>query len=317
MRCHIEGALSDLHAVEARYHRECMSLFFSNRNRKYEQSQSASATQLEIDSGLKHLITVMSSDKSRIWNSLELFQEYQNNHGSIIARRGLIGKLRAHFQDEFVVLSSPGYASIVAFHYNAAAALKMVKDDEDDDFGSNIGRLAKTIVKDCKDILFDTSKYKLDIDEHIAAEAGSSTLLTLLATLSPKLNKTLPALLIGNTVTSVLKNQAIALQVALGFLLRDSKTIVNNMYDYRVTCSYDELLRFKTSAAVAASSDPSKQGISDARQGLIQVVADNFDCDICSPNGKLSTHSLAMIVTQTGCRDLIPKMISSVSRKMS
>ena len=75
------------------------------------------------------------------------------------------------------------------------------------------------------------------------------------------------------------------------------------MYDYRVTCSYDELLRFKKSAAVTASTDPSKQGISDARQGLIQVVADNFDCDICSPNGKLSTHSLAMIVMQTGCRD--------------
>ena len=73
-----------------------MSLFFSNRNRKYEQSQAASAKQLEIDSGLKHLLKVMSSDKNRIWNSIELFQEYQNNHGSIIARRSLIGKLRAH-----------------------------------------------------------------------------------------------------------------------------------------------------------------------------------------------------------------------------
>lgn len=75
------------------------------------------------------------------------------------------------------------------------------------------------------------------------------------------------------------------------------------MYDYRVTCSYDEVLRFKKSAAVAASADPSMQGISDVGQGLIQVIVDNFDCDICSPDGKLSTHSLAMIVTQKGCRD--------------
>ena len=74
VRCRIEGSLSDLHAVEARYHKDCMSLFFSNRNRKYEQSQAASATQLEIDSGLKHLLKVMSSDKNRIWNSIELFQ---------------------------------------------------------------------------------------------------------------------------------------------------------------------------------------------------------------------------------------------------
>ena len=32
----------------------------------------------------------------------------------------------------------------------------MVKDNEDDDVGSNIGRLAKTIVKDCKDIDTET-----------------------------------------------------------------------------------------------------------------------------------------------------------------
>ena len=65
------------------------------------------------------------------------------------------------------------------------------------------------------------------------------------------------------------------------------------MYDYRVTCSYDKLLRFKKFAAVAAAFDPNQQGISDAKQGLIQVLADYFDCDISSPNSKLSTHSLA------------------------
>ena len=31
---------------------------------------------------------------------------------------------------------------------------------------------------------------------------------------------------------------------------------------------------------------------------MIQVVVDNFDTDIYSPNRKLSTHFLAMIVTQ-------------------
>ena len=31
---------------------------------------------------------------------------------------------------------------------------------------------------------------------------------------------------------------------------------------------------------------------------MVQVIEDNFDTDISSPNGKLSTHSLAMILTQ-------------------
>ena len=114
------GALSDLHAVEARYHEDCMSLFFSSINHKH----SASTTQLEIDTGLEHLLKVMSADKSRILNSLELYMEYQNNHGSIITRRDLIVKLKAYFQDELVILSSPGYPSFVAFHCNAAVVSK-------------------------------------------------------------------------------------------------------------------------------------------------------------------------------------------------
>ena len=52
------------------------------------------------------------------------------------------------------------------------------------------------------------------------------------------------------------------------------------MHSYRVTCSYDEVLRFKKSAAVAAVSDPCNQGISDARKEWIQVVADIFYADI-------------------------------------
>lgn len=119
-----------------------------------------------------------------------------------------------------------------------------------------------------------------------------------LATLSPKLNTTLPALLIANIITDVITNNPTPLKVALGILLRDSKAVVGHMYDYRVTCSYDKLLRFKSSAAVAVAADPVKQGISDAKDRLIQVVAVDFDTDINSQNGKLSTHSLAMIIMQ-------------------
>ena len=54
--------MRDLHAVEARYHKECKSLFFSSINRKH----SASTAQLEIDTGLEHLLKVTSADKSHI-----------------------------------------------------------------------------------------------------------------------------------------------------------------------------------------------------------------------------------------------------------
>ena len=41
-------------------------------------------------------------------------------------------------------------------------------------------------------------------------------------------------------------------------------------------------------------------GLFDSTNGLVQVVADNFDTEISSQNGQKSTHGLAMIITQAG-----------------
>ena len=88
-------------------------------------------------------------------------------------------------------------------HSNAMLLFyKVVKDDDDDDINSISGKLGSKTPK--KTFYIIHQRY---IDEHIAAEASSSTFLTLLATLSPKLNKKL-SLLIGNIVTSAFKNQA-------------------------------------------------------------------------------------------------------------
>jgi len=38
----------------------------------------------------------------------------------------------------------------------------------------------------------------------------------------------------------------------------------------------------------------------DGKNGLVLVVADNFDTQISSQNGQKSTHGLAMIMTQAG-----------------
>ena len=69
--CAYKGVLSHLHAVETPYHRHCVSLLFSNRKLKYDK-QSASTTQLEIDTRLKHFMIIMSAYKSSLI-FLELF----------------------------------------------------------------------------------------------------------------------------------------------------------------------------------------------------------------------------------------------------
>lgn len=124
------------------------------------------------------------------------------------------------------------------------------------------------------------------------------TVLELLANLSKKLDRTLPALLIGSIINGVLQNHPTDIQIDLGVSARHSKTLINRLHDYGVSCTYDEVLRFKTSAALVAVHDTDLAGLSNAETGLIQVVADTFDADISSQNGKLSTHSLAVLVTQ-------------------
>ena len=96
-----------------------------------------------------------------------------------------------------------------------------------------------------------------------------------------------------------MKNLATPLQIALDVQLRDSKEQVKAFHDYGVTCSYDELLRFKESVVHAVNASMHLTGLKSEVGGLIQGVGDNFDQQISSQNGKLQTHSMALLMTQT------------------
>ena len=50
----------------------------------------------------------------------------------------------------------------------------------------------------------------------------------------------------------ILNNQPTSLQVALDVHTQEKKKL-DTLYSFGVTCSYDEMLRFKSSAAVAAA----------------------------------------------------------------
>ena len=102
-------------------------------------------------------------------------------------------------------------------------------------------------------------------------------------------------MLISSIVTSFVKSQATSLQRGLAGKLGESKKRTNNMYSYGVCSSYTEYRRFKKSVAVA---DLKMSVISNAADGLVQAIADNFDADISSQNGRQSTHSLAVLLTQ-------------------
>ena len=105
-------------------------------------------------------------------------------------------------------------------------------------------------------------------------------------------------MLISSIVTSVVKSQATSLQIGLAGEIGESKKRINSIYSYGVCSSYTEYRRFKKSAAKAAVAELKMSGISNAADGLVQAIADNFDADTSSQNGRQSTRSLVVLLTQ-------------------
>ena len=58
-----------------------------------------------------------------------------------------------------------------------------------------------------------------------------------------------------------------------------------------MTSAYHEIRIFKISAAAHEDSEKPK-----VVKHLIQVISDNFNCDVSTPNGIKQTHALATIV---------------------
>ena len=256
------------------------------------ESQDASTNQ-----PFQSVVQMLNDDKSRIWNSVELFEHYTNFGGVKHSHRSLISHLQEAFGDDLLVLSSPGIANVIVFRSCASETLRLV-NNEDDDIEAVAADASKRICQDVKDIDIDKEHYNICLDKNIISESISDFILMLLAKVSPKLDNTLPALLIGSIVTAVVKSHPTSLQIALAGKMGESKRLINSLYSYGVCCSYTEYRRFKKSAAQAAVADSRLFGISSADHGLVQCILDNFDADISSQNGRQSTHSLAILMTQ-------------------
>ena len=126
-------------------------------------------------------------------------------------------------------------------------------------------------------------------------EEVSPTLLSLMALISPGLYNTLSAAMAGNTITSDVSKRPTLLQIYLGILVREKK-LIEHLYQHKVTSTYHEVRRFRYSAAASNNNNLTTM---NSKDGIIQVVSDNFDADICSQNGLQQTHGLATCIVQT------------------
>ena len=192
------------------------------------------------DTALTQLLKTMGDSRNNTWSSSELHRIYTKDGGTL-SRRYLIQKVSQHFGDEFVVLSAVGLANIIMFKSPASSLMYMETEDDDDPI--SVARIAKKIAQDVKEIHHAKGKYKSRINFDIDSEDSSPTLSFLLSEISSTLRQPLPSLLIQNIVTSSVCNRSTILQITLAVLIGEKQSI-EHLYDYSITCSYNEFLRY-------------------------------------------------------------------------
>jgi len=296
VKTRVLSAVSDLHAADARYHKDCFVKFINPRSVAWAQKKTESSQKAEEECAFDAVVCEMNKDRERIWNSVDVHLLYESKEGILLSRKTLVAKLSQHFGSDLLVLSGKGVANILVFRSKASCSLRLTAKEEDDEIDIAIETVAKRIQDECKGLAASKRHYNARIDMQEALSSVCPTLLSLLAKLSNKLERTMPTALIGNIVTSLLTNSTTPLQIALGVVL-GKRSLIERLNEFAVACTYDELQRFKASAAAAAIKCSKLSGLKTPTDGLLQVVADNFDANISSQNGLVHTHSLAMMLT--------------------
>ena len=113
-----------------------------------------------------------------------------------------------------IALSSPGFATILTFKATASKIFHMIPDDSDD-MHEMIEKVSTKIKTEIENIEIDKTHYYSGVDKDVCSNFQSHTLNDLSSKVCKKLNQSLPALLIGDIFTSVVKNIVTPLQIAL------------------------------------------------------------------------------------------------------
>ena len=301
VRTRLAGSVSDLHAAGGRYHDCCYKEFTSERNIAAARKATCQGG-IEQDMSLQKVLQYLANNKGKPFSSTEIVSLYEQEGGCSTKKYAIMQKVHDYFGSDIVVLRSSGFANVVIFRSYANKYLKL---DQSSESQVPLTEFAKQVKHEVKDLYYDSSCYKRELDEKTLADDCSKTILNFLAKLSPSLDHTAAAFLIGSIITSAIMHRPTSLQLSLSVLLRD-KLLIDHLEKFKVCSTYKEFLQFRTSVAVADSVLKFCEFFLPAEQGLVQSIIDNFDLTIFTPNGNKETHDLAIIHTQYGSKTYAP-----------
>ena len=97
------------------------------------------------------VIATIKSDAAKVWKSTEVYEEYLQHGGTRLQRRTLVQKVSQHLQEDFILLSSRGYASRLISKTQASAVLgiKETRETSELDGMGNEEAITKVANKIC------------------------------------------------------------------------------------------------------------------------------------------------------------------------
>ena len=328
VRVRISGAISDLHAADAQYHYDCYIAFIGKRNVAAAAAASTSKER-EIDPfdfAFKSVIDTLQNDPAKI--SIELYDVYcsfvrsaesasttsstsdpddihpfhDNDDDDDIHkdknrqhRALLIRNLENHFGESLIVLRANGCASIICFRKHLPATLKLVEANDCDE----VSELAKKIATELKSKSRKTVEtYDLaDFQFDKVKEDCNKNLLIFISNLISKGAVTKKSLCLSQSIQALITG--CFNQTTLGLAVKlhhrfGSREVIDLLNSHGYIASYDEVKRYRKSAAkMTAEQDFTFRGLMNDG-GLISSWCDNFDLQVYTPNGCRETHAMAI-----------------------
>ena len=171
------------------------------------------------DATVASLVKMIKLAKDKILTSTELHNLYLDKGGKDLSQNRLLNKAIEYMGNKVVVLSSPGIARIIMLNEKALQIFKFERVDEEDD-DINLRLIAKKLNSVVKSLSRNDDVYKNLTRESLFDDTNSS-ILSLLDLTSPMFQSSLPAVMTGSIITSIIISKPTPLIIYLGVLAHE------------------------------------------------------------------------------------------------
>ena len=219
-------------------------------------------------------------------------QENSNRH----RRAALLQMLEYHFQNN-LVMKIDGCVSLVCLREHAPQNLKLVTANDADPVADVVKIISNEVNRE-KLLEYDISSSTMAK----AKEGTSSTRLCLVSGFVSSGKVTSKSLSLSQSIQTLINKKFNQTTLGLAVKLHhqfDSRELIDTLHECGYISSYDEVLRFRKSAAKTTAQDTGVYSGFLNPQCMIKAWFDNFDLQVYTPNDCRESHSMAVQFTQT------------------